>query len=74
MNEHNLKQTTDIWLAAFLMKKGMPVAKYEVITRGRVSLSFMCSDEDWNKHKLEFSNSEISEYKAIIGKIRDLGY
>jgi hypothetical protein len=56
------------------MKRGMPVSKYDVIGRGKVCLYFLCEDSDWNKLKLDFSSSDISEYKAIIGRIRDLGY
>lgn len=74
MRQLKVKQTTDVWLAAFLMKKGHKVAKYDIIGRGKVACFFDVQDEEWNKLKLEFNNSDISEYKALIGKIRDLGY
>lgn len=69
-----MKNTTDVWFAAFLMKQGIKMEKYEVISRGKVCCFFNVSDEKWNQLKLDFNNSDISEYKALIGKVRDLGY
>ena len=69
-----LKFTSDIWFTAFLMKQGHNIAKHDVVARGKVTCYFELSEEKWNDLKLAFAKSEISEYKALIGKVRDLGY
>lgn len=69
-----MKQSTDLFFCAFLMFKKYKIEKYDVISRGKVCCYFNISDEDWQKLKLEFNNSDISEIKMNIEKIRDLGY
>lgn len=68
------QETTDVWLAAYILKRGHKIESYSVIARGKVKCQFKLSDAEWNKLKLDFNNSEFAEYKALVGKIRDLGY
>lgn len=70
----NLKISRDIWFCAFLINKGHEVVNYQVIERGKISCQFDIADDSWKQLKLEFHNSEISEYKAIIDKLKDLAY
>jgi len=69
-----MKETTDVWLVAFLKKKGHEMTRYDVIGRGKIKCFFDIKDEDWKKLKLEFSKSELSEYKQIIDSLKDLAF
>lgn len=69
-----MKQSTDVWFCAYLINKGLVIKEYSVIARGKISCRFDISDNDWQKYKLEFHNSEISKFKSIIDKLKDLAY
>lgn len=69
-----LKTSSDVWFCAFLMKNGIAIKEYDVIDKGRVRCKFELSDVDWKKYKLEFNSSELSEFKAIIDKLKDLAF
>lgn len=68
------RSSTDVWFCAFLMHKGHKISSYKVISRGKVSCEFKIEDAEWHKLKLEYNNSDISEYKALIEKIKDLAF
>jgi hypothetical protein len=72
--DKNLKNSSDVWFIAFLMHKSLAIVKYDVMERGRVRCYFALSDKEWQDYKLEFNNSEIIRYKAMIEQIKDLGY
>lgn len=76
MNNMNvLKDTTDIWFTAYLMYRGLKISKYEKLTsRGKVRCFFEVTEEDWQKYKLEFNNSEFVKFKGLIEQIKDLGF
>lgn len=69
-----MKSTSDIWFSAFLIKKGFEIQKYDVIGRGKIKAYFNLSDVEWQKMKLEFSKSELSEFKHIIDQLKDLAF
>lgn len=69
-----MKKSTDIWFCAFLINKGFNIEGYTVINRGKISCDFKIEDALWHALKLEFHNSDISKYKAIIDKLKDLAY
>lgn len=69
-----MKTTTDIWFSAFLRLKGIALAKYEVIAKNKVKCFFNLTDEEWQKFRVEFNNSELSSYKTLIEQIKDLAY
>lgn len=69
-----LKTSSDVWFCAFLMKKGVQIKEYDIIDKGRVRCKFELSEDDWKKFKLEFNNSELSEFKTIIDKLKDLAF
>lgn len=69
-----MKSSTDVWYIAFLISKGYEIKTYQVINKGKVNCYFDIDDEAWKKNKLEFHSSEISKFKAIIEKIKDLAY
>lgn len=69
-----LKASTDVFFSAYLLSKGIKLAKYEVIDRGRVRCFFSLNDDEWKQFKVDFNNSEISDIKQHIAKIKDLCY
>lgn len=69
-----MKNTTDIWFAAFLMIKGEKLSNYTVISRGKVSCSYELTDEQWQKYKLEFNNGDYAKFKIAVEQIKDLGF
>lgn len=69
-----MKSTQDVWFCAFLIKNKYEIEKYDVIGRGKIKAYFNITDNEWQKMKLEFSKSELSEFKNIIDKLKDLAY
>lgn len=69
-----MKTSTDVWFIAFLMSLGHQIKDYTVVTRGKVQCRFDLSDEEWQKLKLEFNNSDIIKYKGLIEQIKDLAF
>lgn len=69
-----MKYTTDLWFSSFLLLKNIKIDKYEVISRGKGKYFFNLSDEDWQKYKLEFNNSEVVKYKSTFEQLKDLVY
>ena len=72
--QNNLKISSDVWFCAFLLKKGLKIKEYDVIDKGRVRCKFDITDSEWKSLKLEFNSSELSEYKTIIDKLKDLAF
>ncbi len=69
-----MKNSTDVWFIAFLMMNKNEIKKFDVIDRGKVRCFFDLTDEQWHALKLKYNNSEVSQYKALIEKIKDLSY
>ena len=69
-----MKNSTDVWFIAFLMSKGHTIKSYDVIGRGKVKCHFDLTDDEWQKLKLEFNNSEIIKFKGFIDQIKDLAF
>ena len=69
-----LKYSSDLWFSAFLMLKGYKIENFIQIGKGKVKCGFNLTDEDWQKLKLDFNNSELVKYKTVIGQIKDLSF
>lgn len=69
-----MKETTDVWLMAFLMMNGYEIKSYSVIGRGKIKSQFDLSDEKWREMKLLFQKSDAAKLKSFIDQIKDLGY
>jgi hypothetical protein len=67
-------KSSDVWFCAFLIHKGHKVKDYETIGRGKIRCEFDVDAKEWKILKLEYNNSEVSEYKMIIDKLKDLAY
>ena len=70
----DLKHTSDVWFAAYLLSKGLKIAKFDVIDRGKVRCYFELTDDEWKEFKVKFNNSEISDIKQYMAKIKDLAF
>jgi len=68
------KSSTDVWFIAFLMNKGFKIKSYTVLHNHKVKCFFDIKEEEWQKLKLEFNNSELVKFKGLIDQIKDLGY
>lgn len=69
-----MKSTSDVFFSAFLLSKGLKLAKYDVIDRGKVRCYFDLTDDQWKDYKIKFNNSEISSIKQHIQAIKDLAF
>lgn len=70
-----MRNTTDIWFAAYLLLKDIKVEKFEVVARGKGKYFFDITDEAWQQHKLDFNNnSELVNYKSATERLKDLLY
>lgn len=74
MNDKPLKSSTDVFFSAYILSKNIKLAKYEVIDRGRVRCYFDLTEDQWKQLKIDFNNSEISDVKQYIAKIKDLAF
>lgn len=68
-----MKQTNDVWFMAFLTKRGYKFKDYSRSADKKVTLKFDISDEEWKKMVIEFSQSELSDYKNLVRRFKDLG-
>jgi hypothetical protein len=68
------KKSTDLYFNAFLLLKGYKIERYDVNDKHKVTCYYKISDEDWQKLRLEFASSEISNIKMAIEKIKDLAF
>ena len=69
-----MKETTDLWFAAFLLLRGEVVANFAKIGPRKARYQFDISDEAWKKYKLEFFSSEIQQIKQKQEQLKDLIY
>lgn len=67
-----MQASTDIWFTAFLMFKGVKMAKYEKIGMKKGKYYFVLTDEQWNAYKLEFNNSDLIKFKGLVEQVKDL--
>ena len=70
----NIKNTTDLFFAAYLKVKGFTLVDYTLLSRGKGKFFFDISDEDYKKNKLDFIASDISKIKQSIEELKDLLY
>ena len=68
------QRTKNIKFCAYLRTKNINPSKVEKIARGKGSFLYDMSDEDWQKHKMEFNNSPLLDYANAIDAIKDLCY
>lgn len=69
-----VKNTTDIWFAAFLRNKGFNMKTVEVIKRGKGKFYFEIDDESWKSMKLDFLKSDFCKCKELISQLKDLTF
>ena len=69
-----MKTTTDLWLATFIIRSGVPLHDYKLLGPRRVSFVFKIGDEDWKKLKMDYLNSDIVEFEKAMEKLKDIAY
>jgi len=74
VQEAHLRDTTDIWFAAYLKFRGYDLHDYEVIRPGKSKFILSISPDDWKAMKLEFMRHDISKLKQIMEELKDLSY
>lgn len=67
-----MRFSSDIWFCSYLMLKNYKLSKYEIISKNKIKCYFEITNEEWEEHKLKFHNSELSQYKGMFEKIKDL--
>lgn len=72
--ESKHKTSSDVWFIAYLMHNKVQIKSYDVFERGKVRCYFDLTDSDWQKYKLEFNNSDLIKFKALIQQIKDLSF
>jgi hypothetical protein len=68
-----IKETADVWFAAFLMHQGWKLKSVSIKPDKKVSCSFETTEELWATQKVEFNNSEIVKIKSLIRQIKQMG-
>ena len=68
----NIKNTTDIWFASFLVHNGFNVHDYDVIQSNRGRFHFEITEAEWKDMRLKFNTSDISKFKTIQISLKDL--
>ena len=66
-----MQQTTDIWYVAFLLYEKNFIMK-EIKRGKKVFFVFDIEDGNWNKMKIEFSNSQYSKMKWNLERVKDM--
>lgn len=74
LSKSKLKVSSDVWFVAFLMHNNVQIRTYEVFERGKVRCYFDLSDEQWQKYKLDFNESDLVKFKSLIQQIKDLSF
>jgi hypothetical protein len=69
-----MKETTDLWFAAFLLLKGETVANFIKLGPRKAKFQFSVEDEKWKAYKLEFFSSDIQQIKQKQEQLKDLLY
>ena len=68
-------ESTDIWFATYIIEvKGIPLADYSVLSRGKGKFKFDITPEQLKSLKLDFINSETSKVKQGQERLKDLLY
>ena len=69
-----MQRTKDIKFCAYLRIKGINPSEVERLARGRGCFLYEMSEEDWQKHKIDFNSSPYLDYANAINAIKDLCY
>ncbi len=73
-SEVKLMETTDIWFAAYIFKIVPKQVRGSYTRSGKKVFKFELEQAEWDDHKIGFINSEESEIKYRIEKLKDLAF
>ena len=66
-----MKESTDLWFIAYIISKGQSVEKYEILPVKKIKCYFKIDNEEWDKLKVEYFNSEILKFKKVIDRVKE---
>ena len=69
-----MKETRDLWLAAYFIENGFGLEKFEIISQGRAKYYFNMTDEKYSELKLSFFQSDIGKIKHTMKELKDFAY
>lgn len=67
-------RTRNIKLCAYLKLKDINPIEVAKISRGKAEYVFDVDSKDWEKHQVEFNQSEFLDYANALEAIKDLAY
>jgi len=67
-------RTKNIKLCAYLKFKNINPVKVSKVAYGRAEYFYEMSEEDFNKHQIDFNKSDFVEYANHLESIKDLAY
>lgn len=67
-------RSRNIKFCAFLKLKGINPVEVVKISRGKAEYVFDISKGDWEKHQVEFNQSQFLDYANNLEAIKDLAY
>lgn len=69
-----MKKSKNIKFCAYLRYKKIFPIDIEKLSPGKAFYIYKMSDEDWNRHKIDFDKSDFIEYAICLDSIKDLAY
>jgi hypothetical protein len=67
-------KTKNIKFCAYLRLMSVHPVKVEKFQRGKAIYVYSLTQQDWDKLKLEFNNSQFLEFANCLEAIKDLAY
>ena len=67
-------KTKNIKLCAYLKLKGINPIEVVKLSRGKAEYVYDIPPRDWEKHQINFSQSEFLDYANNLESIKDLAY
>jgi hypothetical protein len=69
-----MKNTTDLFFAAFLRVAGYKIIDFEVMAKGKGRFYFEISEQAWKEERIKFNESIVSRVKQEIEQLKDMVY
>lgn len=67
-------KTRNIKFCAYLRLKDINPIEVVKLSRGRAEYVFQVDEKDWEKHQVEFNQSQFLDYANNLEAIKDLAY
>lgn len=67
-------QTTDLWLATYLVDQGLQLVNYEKKGPGKLLFTFAASEETWKALNISYLSSDVHRVRQGIDNLKSLLY